>query len=88
MNKYNKGDIIRIRRHKDLCCEYEVFADGYIIGYNIFHPKLIPCCGRSYKIQSVTDWHGDDAYYLSFPKISGWWFKEYLLEEVIMNEQI
>lgn len=82
MHKHNKGDIIRIRRHKDLCCEYKVLDEGYIIAYDIFHPDLIPYCGRSYEIQSDTDWAGDDAYRLRLPRGSGWWFKEYLLEEV------
>ena len=78
----NKGDIIRIRRHKDLCCEYKASNEGHIIDHNIFHHKLIPYCGRSYEIHSVTEWDGDNAYCLRVPKGSRWWFKEYLLEEV------
>lgn len=92
MNKYNVGDTVRIRRYKDLCCEFPV-VNGNIVnsGHIDYNQRRI--CGSTATISRVTWWYGGgsdpetSAYNLSGLNdggFSGWTYKECYLESEVL----
>ena len=75
------GDFVKIRRYKDLCCEYPVCKSGSIISGGIFSYKYISHCGHSFEIVDRDKWDNDFCYRLRMFIDTSWWFKDYLLED-------
>ena len=75
------GDNVKIRRYKDLCCEFRRFPSGTIISGSIFAERYIDCCGKSFAVRGRDVWDGSYAYRLSLPHDRNYWFKDFLLEE-------
>ena len=92
MNKYKVGDTVRIRRYKDLCCEFPV-VNGNIVNGGHISRRQIPICGHIATVKSVTGWYEsssepiDSGYYLNGLEGSGWssWtYKECYLESEVL----
>ena len=92
MNKYNVGDTVRIRRYKDLCCEFPV-NDGNIVNDGHISRAQMSICGRIATVKSVTEWHEghdrpiDSGYYLNGLEGLGyryWVYKECYLESEVL----
>lgn len=74
------GDFVKIRRYKDLCCEYHVSKSGSVIGSEIFSYEYISHCGHSFEIVDRSEWGDDFGYRLRTFMGTRYWFKDFLLE--------
>lgn len=80
-DSFQIGDYVKIRRYKDLCCEYRVCKSGSVINSSIFSYDYISHCGHSFEIVDRDEWGDDFGYRLRTFMGTRYWFKDYLLED-------
>lgn len=70
------GDEVRIRRKKDLLCEYSRAE----ISYLSFNPSMYIYCGEIHSIAAIRRRRNDDTGEYTLNKIQRWAWTEYMLE--------
>lgn len=84
---FTEGQIVALRRYKDLCCEFKRKLNGSIIEDCVFFFEMQQYCGHSYIITEVFGHTSPTYYTLSLPHNKAYrnWRLDERFIEVINN---